>query len=80
MQTKIAQWGNSNAVRLPNELMAAAGLAPGASVRLVKHKRGVLIEPAPTRPTLAELLRGCKPENTPGEVSWGAPVGRERLP
>lgn len=79
MRTKIAQWGNSSAVRLPAELLAQTGLAPGAEVRLVKTARGVLIEPATPRYTLADLLKKMTPENTPAEVGWGAPVGRENV-
>lgn len=77
MHTNIARWGNSNAVRLPADLMAQAGLTPGAPVRLTRTERGVLIEPAAPRYTLDQLLAQITPENLHGETDWGAPVGRE---
>lgn len=63
MNTKVAMWGNSNAVRLPAELAAETGLTQGTPVRLVKTERGILIERTRQRATLAELLR-----NTPRDA------------
>lgn len=77
MRTRIARWGNSNAVRLPADLMIEAGLAPGAEVRLVKAGRGLLIEPAIPHYTLDQLLSKMTPRNTPAEVDWGRPIGLE---
>ncbi len=77
MHMKIARWGNSNAVRLPAELLADAGLAPGSEVRLTMTDRGILIEPAEPRYKLADLVERMTPEKAPGEIEWGAPVGGE---
>ena len=38
----------------------------------------LVIEPAHRRRyTMAELLEGFTPDDRPGEVDWGPPVGRE---
>ncbi|MDH4457458.1 MAG: AbrB/MazE/SpoVT family DNA-binding domain-containing protein [Nevskia sp.] len=63
MNTKVAMWGNSNAVRLPASLASETGLTEGAEVRLVKTERGILIERRRQRATLAELL-----SNTPADA------------
>lgn len=63
MRTQVAKWGNSSAVRLPTDLASSAGLTLGMPVNLVKTDRGILIEPARKRPTLAERLA-----NTPADA------------
>lgn len=79
MKTKVAMWGNSNAVRLPADLAAEAGLTQGTSVQLIKTDRGILIERARPRPGLAELLRNTPPDSeVPGWDESGA-VGNELL-
>jgi antitoxin component of MazEF toxin-antitoxin module len=47
-------------------------LAPGSELRLIKTDRGVLIELAELRYKLADLVKRMTPENTPGEIEWGA--------
>lgn len=79
MKTQVAKWGNSSAVRLPSDLASSAGLTLGMPVNLVKTDRGILIEPARRRPTLAERLA-----NTPADAAvsdWDAngTVGDELL-
>lgn len=70
MTSKVAQWGNSQAVRLPAELALASGFKQGTPVRLVKTETGILIERVRQRSTLADLLR-----NTPAKAEvagWDA--------
>lgn len=80
MDTKIAQWGNSSAVRLPAEVLARAGLKPGTPVRLTASRRGVLIEPVTPRYTLDALLAAYRPEHAHVEPDWGEDIGGERVP
>lgn len=77
MYTKIAQWGNSNAVRLPSDLLARQGLSTGSDVRVLETADGVLIARARPCYRLEDLLARMTPENTPGETNWGVAVGRE---
>ena len=79
MRTQIAKWGNSLAVRLPRDVVQAAGLRDGETVEL-EVKDGV-IRLVPTKPyyTLEELLAGITPENQPDEIFDDGPHGEEML-
>ena len=77
MRTKIAKWGNSLSLPLPNSLTTELGLAEGAMVDLTVSNGRLIIAPIPAVPTLDELLAGITPENRHDEVDWGPAVGRE---
>lgn len=78
MKTKIAKWGNSLALRVPQPLAEEVGLKEGAEVEL-SHVEGklVLAPVARRRWALATLLEGVTPENVHEETETGPPVGRE---
>jgi antitoxin MazE len=78
MQTQIAKWGNSLAVRLPRQVAEAAGLGEGSKVEL--EVVGGVVRLVPTRPRyrLEDLLAGMTPENQPESFDDG-PVGEELL-
>lgn len=63
MQTQIAKWGNSLAVRLPRHVAEAAGFAEGSKVELDVVGGVVRLARARPRYTLEELLAGMTPEN-----------------
>jgi len=53
-------------------------LKEGSEVDLkVEGDRLVIAPVRARRYTMAELLEGFTPEDRPGEVDWGPPVGRE---
>ncbi len=37
--TRVASWGNSEAIRIPQSILRAAGLAPGDRVEIVVNER-----------------------------------------
>src|SRR5258706_11708011 len=45
MQTQIAKWGNSLAVRLPREIVQAAALSEGSSIEVVVEEGVVMLRP-----------------------------------
>jgi antitoxin MazE len=57
MQTVIAKWGNSLALRLPRHLAAAAKLHDGTSVELTVEGGNLVIRPSRPKYQLADLLR-----------------------
>ncbi len=80
MQTQIARWGNSLAVRIPQPLARAVALAEGSAIEIeVEDGRIVLRPTPPAAPSLAELLAGITPDNLPDESFDDAPVGHEAL-
>jgi antitoxin MazE len=77
---RVSRWGNSLGVRIPQHLAAQLKLKAGTQVSFEASADSLTIKPAkPPRKkwTEAELLKGVTPEKVPGEVDWGAPVGKE---
>ncbi len=80
MTTKIQKWGNSLAVRLPKSLVDSAGFFQDAPVKIESVSGGIFIRPNKKQSTLSVILAKVTPENIQGEVNWGSPLGREKLP
>jgi antitoxin MazE len=74
---KVARWGNSLGLRLPQEATELLGLRDGEEVSVEVRDGSITITPARTRWTEADLLKGVTPEAVRGEVDWGGPVGKE---
>lgn len=79
MRTRISKWGNSDAVRIPTDVLLHAGFQRGEGVRLLSTDCGILIARDRPRPTLDELL-----SNTPTDarvVGWdeNGTAGKEML-
>jgi antitoxin MazE len=80
-QLTVGRWGNNLAVRLPGDIVQAAGLAEGERVDIEVRDSEIVIRRAALRFTLAELFRGKSPEEWraayAGAFDWGPDVGRE---
>lgn len=78
MQAQVKEWGNSQGIRLPKEVLKSAGISLNDTLD-VTVKDGVI--------TLSKLFRHKSLEerasaydgklNLDGEYDWGNPVGRE---
>ena len=78
MNTQLAKWGNSLAVRLPKSAIEQAGFKEGDQLKLQVNENGeMLLRRAPRKYSLDELVRGITEENRPTPIDWGKPVGRE---
>lgn len=78
MTTKIQQWGNSLAVRLPKEVTRKFKLHKGSSVTIVQDTKNILIKPIHKNKTsLKELVAKITPENIHREFDLGKSVGKE---
>jgi antitoxin MazE len=78
MSVTLHRWGNSVGLRLPKPLLEQLGLAAGSEVDLRIEEGRLVIEPRRARrPTLKDVLKGFGPDDQPGEVGWGKPVGKE---
>jgi antitoxin MazE len=76
-RSKVAKWGHSLAVRIPQEAAREMGLVEGSEVSVSVKGQSMTIRRARPVVTLDELLDGVTPENAGGEVDSGPPVGRE---
>lgn len=78
-QTKVSQWGNSLAIRLPQALVNELSIERGVDVELEIESDGfkVKIPSMPKKFTLDELLAGVTSNNLHGETDWGKTQGKE---
>jgi antitoxin MazE len=77
MKAKIAKWGNSLAVRLPQPLAKTLGLTAGREVELRQSGTRLTLEPAVRRTIphyrLEDLLAQIKPgQKSPPLEDWSA--------
>ena len=78
METRIQKWGNSLALRIPQAFAAEAGLSQDSPIELTLEEGHLVIKPIPAGSfKLEDLLAGITPDNLHGEISTGAPVGKE---
>jgi antitoxin MazE len=74
---KIAQWGNSLGVRLPQAIAQEIGLKAGTVITISTEGDKIVLSPAKPKYTLQELLKDVKPEQQHDEIDWGEPQGEE---
>ncbi|MDA8168800.1 MAG: AbrB/MazE/SpoVT family DNA-binding domain-containing protein [Nitrospiraceae bacterium] len=78
MTTKIQQWGNSLALRIPKAFAVGANLHKGAVVDVSEEGGKIILTPVKKKKfTLEGLLAGVTKENIHGEISTGKRAGKE---
>ena len=77
MQARVAKWGNSLGVRIPQAVAREVGLGEGTHVEIKVSGRNLVLVPARREYTLSELVEGITSKNRHGEAEWGAPAGNE---
>jgi antitoxin MazE len=70
---RVAKWGNSLAVRIPQALAEQAQLDEGAEVEVSVEGGSLSVRRRPRRYTLDELVEQITPENRHEETDWGEP-------
>jgi antitoxin MazE len=74
----VAKWGNSLAIRIPQNLAKEIHLAEGAEIDLGIVDGSLVVKPRTRkRYSLDELVNAITPENLHGEIGSGAAVGNE---
>ena len=76
-KSRVARWGNSLAVRIPQDAAQKMGLVEGSEVSLKLTGQSLTIQRMRRTITLDELLEGVTPQNSGGEIDTGNAVGRE---
>lgn len=77
MNMYVRRWGNSAAIRLPSQVLTAAGLKPNDRVDVREENGRIVIEKADEELSLDELVDKITPENRHEVIDWGPPVGKE---
>lgn len=79
MEGRIAQWGNSLALRIPRHVARALSLSEGQHVELEVREGALTVRPqVPPRLRLEDLPADVTEENCHAETDWGPDVGREQ--
>ena len=73
----LQQWGNSQGIRIPKQLLKDIDLAVGQEVNLQVQDGTLLVYPAKKRYTLQELIAKIPEDYEAEEVNWGDPQGKE---
>ena len=76
MESHIAKWGNSLALRLPRHVAADAKLREGTQVVLRVEGGSLVVRPSRPKYKLSELLADHNPAKTK-EYDWGERKGEE---
>ena len=77
MRSRVSQWGNSLAIRIPSSFSRQVQIEAGDAVDLRIEDGHLVITPVRTTYTLDQLVAGITDENRHGEVEWGPSVGGE---
>ena len=78
MDTTVAKWGNSLAIRIPQNLAKKIRIAEGSEVEFGVTDGSLVIKPKKRRRySLDELVEGITPENLHAEIDSGVAVGNE---
>ena len=78
MQAQVKQWGNSQGIRLPKEVLKSAGISVNEVLDVTVSNGVITLEKTMRHKTLEErALEYGGRLMLDGEYDWGEPVGRE---
>lgn len=78
MVSTVSKWGNSLAIRIPQNLAKEINLAEGVEIDLEVINGALVLKPkVRKRYSLSELVMGITPENLHAEIDPGRAVGNE---
>jgi antitoxin MazE len=74
----VQKWGNSLAVRIPNQFAKNLGVRHGSEIELQLFDEEMVVKPVKTKPTLDNLLERAKGKTNPHlDYDFGKPEGKE---
>ena len=78
MQVQVMEWGNSQGVRIPKEILQNAGIALNEVLDVTVSNGTIMLAKKFKHKTLEERAAEYGGKlNLDGEYDWGKPVGRE---
>jgi len=77
VKTKIAKWGNSLAVRVPQPFAEEVGLEEGREVDLSLVDGKLVLSPSGEEWSLDRLVAAITKDNVHSEIDTGPPLGTE---
>jgi antitoxin MazE len=76
-RVQVVKWGNSQAVRLPKEVLQKAQLREGDELTVRAEQGRIALESTSLEITIEKLVAGITPQNRHNETTWGKRVGKE---
>lgn len=78
MQAQVKEWGNSQGIRLPKEILKSAGIALDETLDVIVSNGAITLTKPFRHKTLEERAAEFGGKlMLDGEYEWGEPVGRE---
>ena len=78
MQAQVREWGNSQGIRLPKEVLKTAGISLNEVLDVVVSNGTITLAKTFRHKTLEERAAEYDGQlKLDGEYDWGEPVGRE---
>ena len=78
MIVNVAKWGNSLAIRIPQNIAREIDIAEGSEVDFIVKDGNLTIKPIKRkRYSLSELVEQITPDNVHGEIDTGVAMGKE---
>ena len=78
MQAQVKEWGNSQGIRLPKEVLRSAGIALNETLDVTVSNGVITLVKSFRHKTLEERAAEFDGKlMLDGEYDWGEPVGRE---
>ena len=78
MQAQVKEWGNSQGIRLPQEVLKSAGISLNEILDVVVSNGSITLVKTFRHKTLEERVAEFDGKlMLDGEYNWGEPVGRE---
>lgn len=76
----VQKWGNSLAVRIPNEFAKNLGVKNGSEIEMQLFDDELVVKPVKTKPTLEGLLAQVQGRTNPHlDYDFGMPEGKELI-
>lgn len=77
MDVCIKQWGNSQAIRIPIEIIKELKIQRGECLDMYVDGNKIIIEKKIHKETIEERIKKFGPIEHSPEFDWGEPMGRE---
>lgn len=77
MYGTIQKWGNSQGIRIPKSVLAAAQMNENDDVEIIVTQEAITLRKVRRRRSLDDLFAGYRGDYQPVEFDTGADVGRE---
>ena len=77
VRAQLVKWGNSQAVRVPKNVLEQAHFEEGEELEMRVEGRQITLSPLSEALTIESLVAMITPENVHKEQDWGKPVGNE---